>query len=300
VPLIYGLNNFYLLVNGIFLNFIANSSVREQESNKRYSRFSVEIKPIQSIWSIESIDESILMNVNSEITISVDGNPISTHKDATILEAIDETGLEIPIICLSSVTTPEGICRQCVVEVDGRNRLVPSCLTRVSPGMVVYTKSERVVRTRRTILEMLSASVDLSESPELLKQIKTYNADPDRFIGAKKKSQDILDDNPFFVRDYGKCILCWRCAQACGDDMQFTYSLSIGGRGFDSRIATFFDSPMPETTCVFCGNCVAVCPTNALKDKTEYLLDLGKDYDQIRNERRKDWKNRSSRRPQDE
>ena len=240
------------------------------------------------------------MRKNEEIIIVVDGEEIPTKMDATIMEAIRETGKEVPIICYSTVTTPEGICRQCLVEVEGWSRLVPSCVTKVSPGMVISTSSERVIRTRRTILEMLSASVDLSQSPELVKQMETYGADPERFPGAKKRNQDILDDNPFFIRDYEKCILCWRCVQACGDDMQFTYSLSVGGRGFESHIATFYDAPMPETTCVFCGNCVAVCPTNALKDKTEYLLDIGMDFDQIRLERRKDWKDRNSRRSQNE
>jgi predicted molibdopterin-dependent oxidoreductase YjgC len=77
--------------------------------------------------------------------------------------------------------------------------------------------------------------------------------------------------------------------------MQYTYSLSVGGRGFNSRIATFFNSPMPDTTCVFCGNCVAVCPTNALKDKTEYYLETGVDYDQIRREKQKAWEIRNDR-----
>jgi predicted molibdopterin-dependent oxidoreductase YjgC len=94
-----------------------------------------------------------------------------------------------------------------------------------------------------------------------------------------------LDDNPFYIRDYSKCVLCWRCVQACGDDLQFTYALSLGGRGHATRIATFADAPMPETTCVFCGNCVAVCPTNALKNKTEHFLERGMDYDQIRVEK---------------
>jgi predicted molibdopterin-dependent oxidoreductase YjgC len=82
--------------------------------------------------------------------------------------------------------------------------------------------------------------------------------------------------------------------------MQYTYSLSIGGRGFESRIATYYDAIMPETTCVFCGNCVGVCPTNALQDKTEYLLQMGKEYDEIRREREHSPGNKTSRRSQNE
>jgi predicted molibdopterin-dependent oxidoreductase YjgC len=153
--------------------------------------------------------------------------------------------------------------------------------------MVIHTESDRVIRVRRTILEMLNASVDLSESPEILSQMEAYDVDPGGFPDAKIRAQPVIDDNPFFVRDYEKCLLCWRCVQACGDDMQYTYALSIGGRGFDSHIATFFETPLPETTCVFCGNCVAVCPTNALKGKTEFFLEQGLDYDQIRLKKRK-------------
>jgi len=89
------------------------------------------------------------------------------------------------------------------------------------------------------------------------------------------------------LREYEKCILCWRCVQACGDDMQFTYALTLGGRGFHTRITTFFDAPMPDTTCVFCGNCVGVCPTGALKGMDEYLLEQGVPLEALHEEKRK-------------
>jgi NADH dehydrogenase/NADH:ubiquinone oxidoreductase subunit G len=236
------------------------------------------------------------MNKPDLITITIDGEQVQTPLDATILEAIRSTGKDVPIICFHPATTPEGICRQCVVEIEDWRRLAPSCVTQVSEGMVVNTQSERVMRVRRTILEMLTASVDLTQAPELLLQMGAFEADPGRFPGAKTRGKGLIDDNPFYVRDYHRCLMCWRCVQACGDDMQYTYSLSIGGRGFESRIATFYDSAMPDTTCVFCGNCVAVCPTNALKDKTEYFLEIGLDYDQIRREKRKAWKMQLGRR----
>lgn len=222
------------------------------------------------------------MNNTKMITIMIDGQAVSTPESATILEAIESTGIKVPVICFHPATTPEGICRQCVVEVEGWRTLAPSCVTKVSDGMVVYTKSERVIHARRTILEMLNASVDLSQAPEILTQMKEYQADPNRFPDSADRKQEILDDNPFYIRDYQKCIMCWRCVQACGNDMQFTYALSVGGRGYKSKISTFFNAAMPETTCVFCGNCVAVCPTKALKDKTEYYLERGLDYNQMR------------------
>jgi NADH dehydrogenase/NADH:ubiquinone oxidoreductase subunit G len=234
------------------------------------------------------------MSSAGAIEITLDGRKVEAPQGATLLQALQEHGVETPVICYHEATTPEGICRQCVVEVEGWRTLLPACVSRVSEGMVVHSASERVLRARRTILEMLHASTDLSQAPELLAQSETYGANPERFPGAKKRSQSVLDDNPFYVRDYEKCILCWRCVQACGDDLQFTYALSVGGRGHKTHIATFFDAPMPETTCVFCGNCVAVCPTDALRGKTEFFLEQGMNYDEIRLEKRRARRERPS------
>jgi NADH dehydrogenase/NADH:ubiquinone oxidoreductase subunit G len=221
------------------------------------------------------------------VTLIIDGEETKVEIETTLLDALKQVGKSTPVICYHEATTPAGICRQCVVEVDGWRVLAPACVTKVSDGMVVRTESERVVRARRTILEMLNASVDLSQAPELQIQMTDYQADPERFPDAKTREQPIKDDNPFFIRDYAKCIMCWRCTQACGDDAQFTYAISVGGRGHGSKISTFFDAPLPESTCVFCGNCIAVCPTNALKSQTEHFLEKGLDYDQIRVEKRK-------------
>jgi NADH dehydrogenase/NADH:ubiquinone oxidoreductase subunit G len=220
--------------------------------------------------------------------LTIDNQEIKVEPGATIMEAAAMIDLKTPIICYHDATTSEGLCRMCVVEIEGWRVLAPACVTQVSDGMVVNTENERVTRARRTILEMLNASVDLSEAPELQTQINDYQADTERFPDAKRRTVDVKDDNPFYVRDYSQCVMCWRCVQACGDDMQFTYALSTGGRGFESHISTFFSAPMPETTCVFCGNCVAVCPTNALVSKTEFFLEQGLDYDAIRIEKRKE------------
>jgi NADH dehydrogenase/NADH:ubiquinone oxidoreductase subunit G len=230
------------------------------------------------------------MSENQLIQLKIDGREVSVPEGTTLMEAAEEVGQNIPVICFHEATTPKGICRQCVVEVEGWRNLAPACITPVSEGLDVSTTSERVQRARRTILEMLNASVDLSQAPELQQQMETYQADPERFPGAKQRDFEVLDDNPFYVRDYSQCVMCWRCVQACADDIQYTYALSVGGRGHDSKISTFFDLPMPDTTCVFCGNCVGVCPTNALQDKTEYLLDKGLQHNEIRARRRQERK----------
>ncbi|MDH5605740.1 MAG: 2Fe-2S iron-sulfur cluster-binding protein [Anaerolineae bacterium] len=228
-----------------------------------------------------------MSNNGNTINITINGNTLSVPTGITLMEAIALAQEDVPVICYHEATTSEGLCRQCVVEVEGWRILAPACITPVSEGMVLETDSERVTRARRTILEMLAATTDLSHAPDLQAQMHTYNADPHRFPDAVARAPDLVDDNPFFVRDYAKCVMCWRCVQACGEDLQFTYALSTGGRGYHSKISTFFDSPMPETTCVFCGNCVAVCPTDALRSKTELLMEQGLDYDQIRYKKRK-------------
>jgi predicted molibdopterin-dependent oxidoreductase YjgC len=147
--------------------------------------------------------------------------------------------------------------------------------------MTIETHSEDVIRGRRTILELLASTIHLDEAPEILEFLKEYGADTDRFEGGKRRTSPIYDDNPFYLRDYNQCINCWRCVQVCADDAQFTYALSFDGRGFETRIGTFLDAPMPDTTCVFCGQCVGACPTGALKPKRQALLEQGMNPDDI-------------------
>ena len=137
--------------------------------------------------------------------------------------------------------------------------------------MVVHTDSERVRTSRRLVLELLGSSVDLSTAPEALEYIERYGADPARFgADAATVAQEVKIDNDLYVRDYSKCILCYRCTSACGEDHQNTFAIAVAGRGFDAHIATEFDVTLPESACVYCGNCIAVCPTGALMSKAEY------------------------------
>ncbi len=128
-------------------------------------------------------------------------------------------------------------------------------------------------RSRRTILELLDSTIDLSDSPEILKMLVDNKSVQGRFPESKRREPALIDDNPMYIRDYAKCILCWRCVQVCSEDAQYTYAINYVKRGFETQIGTFFDKPLPETTCVFCGQCVGVCPTGALKPKREWLLE---------------------------
>jgi len=217
----------------------------------------------------------------ADITLTIDGISVTVPAGTTILKAAEKLGRPVPTICYHEYCTANGLCRICVVEVDGVKPLLPACLSPVSEGMKVSTSSARVERGRRTILELLDSAVDLSQAPEIQKFIDDYRADRSRFPEAKRREHAVLDDNPMYIRDYSKCILCWRCVQVCADDAQFTYAINFKGRGFDTGISTFFDKPMPETTCVFCGQCVGVCPTGALKPKREALLEQKLDLNEI-------------------
>ncbi|MBI5567134.1 MAG: (2Fe-2S)-binding protein [Chloroflexi bacterium] len=215
------------------------------------------------------------------ISLTIDDHSITVPAGTTIHKAAQSIGVEIPTICYHDHCTSNGLCRVCVVEVEGARVLSPACVAKVSEGQQIRTRTDRVERSRRTIVEMLAATVDLSEAPEIQHIAQDTHADLDRFADGAKRAHAVIDDNPMFVRDYAKCILCWRCVQVCADDAQYAYAINFSGRGFETGIGTFFDKAMPETTCVFCGQCVGVCPTGALKPKREWQLEQGLTPDQI-------------------
>lgn len=207
--------------------------------------------------------------------LTIDGEQTSAAPGTTILKAAQAIGIEIPTLCVHDYCTANAVCRLCVVEVEGSRVLTPSCVAQVSGGMRVSTRSERVFRARRSILEMLLSSVDLSEAPDLLRLAQEYGADPLRYPLALRRQPEVIDDNPMYIRDYAKCVMCWRCVQVCAEDAQYAFALNFSGRGFDTQITTFFQQAMPATTCVFCGQCLGVCPTGALKPKRLWLLQQG-------------------------
>jgi NADH dehydrogenase/NADH:ubiquinone oxidoreductase subunit G len=217
----------------------------------------------------------------SEVTLTIDGRTVTVPAGSTLLDAARASGSEVPSICVHPATTPNALCRVCVVEVDGMGRLQPSCVVTAAEGMDVTTRSQRVERSRRTLLEMLASTVDLSQAPAIEAMIREYDADTGRFPDAEPRRAEVLDDNPMYVRDYSQCVMCWRCVQVCADDAQYTFAINFSSRGYGSQIGTFFERTIPQTTCVFCGQCVGVCPTGALTPKREWLLDRGMTPDEV-------------------
>ncbi len=236
--------------------------------------------------------------IKRTVELTIDGAAVEVPEGATILDACNKLGVVTPTLCYLSTLTPVNACRVCVVEVEKARVLAPACSRRVEPGMVVHTDSERVRHSRRMVFELLSSSVDMSlVSREVRGWIESYGTDAARYgppaapakagerdartaghhhapdgSVAETVAQPVKIDNDLYVRDYSRCILCYKCVEACGEDAQNTFAITVAGRGFDARIATEFDAPLTDSACVYCGNCIGVCPTGALMPKSEYDL----------------------------
>jgi predicted molibdopterin-dependent oxidoreductase YjgC len=206
------------------------------------------------------------------ISLQIDGRPIEVAEGTTLLQAISAAGTQTPTLCYLENLAPVNVCRVCVVEVEGSRALVPACSRKAETGMVVHTDSERVRHSRKLVLEFLGSSVDLSTAPDARRFSDMYGAEPARFGGETHAQRSVKIDNELYVRDYAKCILCYKCVEACGEEAQNTFAIAVAGRGFDATIATEFDAPLPDSACVYCGNCIGVCPTGALMFTSEYEM----------------------------
>jgi predicted molibdopterin-dependent oxidoreductase YjgC len=207
------------------------------------------------------------------VELTLNGEAVRVPEGATILDACRAAGVDIPTLCWGDTLTPKNACRICMVEVEGARVLAPACSRKVEPGMVVRTDSDRARHARRLVLEFLGSSVDLSAAPGVAGWNAEYGADPSRYGSeAATVAQEALVDNGLYVRDYARCILCYKCVDACGEQWQNTFAIAVAGRGFESRISTEWSLPLPESACVYCGNCVEVCPTGALAFAEEYRL----------------------------
>ena len=207
------------------------------------------------------------------VELTLNGEAVAVPEGSTILDACKRVGLDIPTLCWGDTLTPKNACRVCMVEVEGARVLAPSCSRKVEPGMVVHTDSERARHARRLVLEFLGSSVDLSATPRVPEWNAHYGADPSRYgPEAVTVAQPAKVDNGLYVRDYERCILCYKCVDACGEQWQNTFAIAVAGRGFDSRISTEWDVALPDSACVYCRNCIEVCPTGALAFSDEYRL----------------------------
>ena len=221
------------------------------------------------------------------IDLVIDGKAVRVPEGTTLLEACRSEGIDTPTLCYLENLTPVNVCRVCVVEVEGSRTLVPSCSRKAEPGMSVHTDSDRVRTSRKMVLEFLASTVDVSlTAPEVRGWMERYGADPARYgetgHPARTVAQPVKYDNDSYVRDYSRCILCYKCVEACGSDAQNTFAIAVAGRGFDAHISTEFDVTLPDSACVYCGNCIGVCPTGALMPASEYHMRQAGTWDESR------------------
>ncbi|HUB05126.1 MAG TPA: 2Fe-2S iron-sulfur cluster-binding protein [Solirubrobacteraceae bacterium] len=240
-----------------------------------------------------------------KVTLTIDGTEVSVPEDSTLLDACRALGIDTPTLCFGETLRPVNACRVCMVELEGARTLVPACSRRAEDGMVVKTDSERVRLNRKIVFELLASSVDLSTSPIVQPYLEIYDVKPERYgppappdSGRERRraghhtvpdgqtaatvAGPVKVDNDLYVRDYSKCVLCYKCVDACGDQHQNTFAITVAGRGFDAHISTEYAVPLPESACVYCGNCIAVCPTGALMASHEHELRESGEWDPSR------------------
>ena len=210
--------------------------------------------------------------------LTIDGKSIEAEDGARLLDVARQNGLPIPTLCFHRDLTPTGNCRICVVEIQGQRFLQAACITNVYEGMVVRTHNDRVVRSRKSTLQLMLANhpqdclvCDSSGSCELQDLAYDYQVEVPKWGSKGTRYQVNSDPNPFVRVDFNKCILCRRCVLACAE-IQGRFVWGVANRGFEEKIIAGVDTTMLEARCESCGQCSAYCPTGALSDKPSYGL----------------------------
>jgi len=209
------------------------------------------------------------------IELEVNGRSIKAEKGETILSALNRNGMQVPTICSMKDLSPSGACRMCVVEVEGRENLVPSCSYPIEEPMKIMTHSPRVLRARKTNVELLLSNhpddclyCERNGSCELQSLSEDLNI-RERRIPGKRTPQKIDKSSPAIIRDPSKCILCGRCVRIC-EEIMHTSSLDFAHRGNDLRISTTLGKPLNNSNCTSCGQCLVACPTGALIEHVQF------------------------------
>ncbi len=203
------------------------------------------------------------------ITLTIDGQAVSVPSGTTVIEAAHANGIEIPHLCYHPELSVSGGCRMCMVEVNDWPAPVASCGLQCEEGMQIRTQSSQLTDLRHDVIDLFVAEhpldcVTCDKAGACSLQDYAYQ------YGVTETSHEFeigrtlyQDDNPFFIRDHQYCILCGRCERVCREVIGVN-AIEVVGRGFTSHVATPFDGPMLDSSCVFCGTCVQMCPTAAL------------------------------------
>lgn len=221
----------------------------------------------------------------SVITLTINDALVSARDDQTLLEVIREQGIEIPTLCHMDGLEERGGCRLCLVEMQNSPKLLASCTTPVQEGMIVFTHTDRVVKYRKMIIEMLLAERNhicavcvMNGNCELQYLAATLGVDHVRYdYLCPDLSVDTSHER--FGMDHNRCILCTRCVRVC-DQVEGAHTWDVMGRGVNSRVVADMNRPWGDSTsCTSCGKCVQVCPTGALFKKGSSVAEMEKRHD---------------------
>lgn len=207
------------------------------------------------------------------IRLTINGREVEVPRGSTLLQACQMNGIEVPTLCYDPDLRLAGSCRMCIVECKNRPLYLASCVAPAEEGMVIETHSPDIIEARKVILELLAARHDFScQTSDKNGDCKfqdycyEYGIKESRFQDGGRHIYTIDDPNPFLERDYNKCIMCTRCVRAC-EEITVARAINVEHRGHHAKIATAFDGYLEDSPCVFCGQCVMVCPTGALTSK---------------------------------
>ncbi len=215
------------------------------------------------------------------IHLKIDDIDLEVEEGTTILQAAKSINIDIPTLCFLKEINEVGDCRICIVEVEGRNNFVVSCIQKCEEGMVVHTNTKKVLDARKNVLELILSNHNRdcltcirNGNCELQDLAEKYKIKDVKFDGAKTKSK-IDDKSPSLVRDPSKCILCQRCVSTC-KKVQGIGAIECTKRGFESCISTAGDKSLNDVDCTFCGQCITACPVGAIyeKDNTKEVWEL--------------------------
>lgn len=216
------------------------------------------------------------------VTLKIDGKDLSARADQTILDVARENSIDIPTLCFLEGLTGWGACRLCLVEIAGTPKLLPACTTRCAEGMVVTTESERLLKYRRTIMELLFAernhvcSVCVSNGKCELQAMAQRLGMTHINMPYRYPQMAVDSSHEMFRMDHNRCILCTRCVRVC-DEIEGAHTWDVAGRGIDAKVVSDLKQPWGESeSCTRCGKCVHVCPVGALTQKGTAVAEMQK------------------------
>ncbi len=202
-----------------------------------------------------------------KVTITVDGKPLSVKKDATLLDELENNRIRIPHLCYDSSLGAIGACRMCLVKIEGKRGLIPSCCTQIEEGMNVTTEDEELERIRKSILQMILAECgdEIQQSRDIRYWLRRFKITENRFK-LPVKDEIVDDSNEVLVKDPNRCILCGRCVNACAN-LSGQKVINFANRGSNIVTVTGLNEPFGNTNCAHCLACAHYCPTNAITPK---------------------------------